>query len=72
MSIVQWLLLILLIAVVGGAYWYMRRQAGDDPWRGMDDTPRGAGEDSPDTGEHGRSTVRRSMECWTWRRWQHV
>ena len=56
MSIVQWLLLILLIAVVGGAYWYMRRQAGDDPWQGMDDTPRSSGrEDSQDTEERAES-----------------
>ncbi|MES1940248.1 cell division protein ZipA [Salinisphaera sp. T5B8] len=54
MSIVQWLLLILLIAVVGGAYWYMRRQAGNDPWQGMDDdapTPGGERDDGADRGE---------------------
>ena len=37
MSIVQWLLLILVIAVVAGAYWYLRRQSESDPWQGMDD-----------------------------------
>lgn len=37
MSIVQWLLLILVIAVVGGAYLYMRRGSGSDPWHGMED-----------------------------------
>lgn len=49
MSIVQWLLLILVIAVVGGAYWYMRRQAGNDPWQGMDDEP--GADDAIDRGE---------------------
>ncbi len=37
MSIVQWLLLILVVAVVGGAYWYLRRQGDSDPWKGMDE-----------------------------------
>jgi len=37
MSIVQWLLLILVIAVVAGAYWYLRRQSATDPWKGMED-----------------------------------
>lgn len=44
MSGIQWLLLILVIAAVAVAYWYLRRQAGDDPWRGMDDD---AGDESP-------------------------
>ena len=50
MSIVQWLLLILVIAVVAGAYWYMRHQAANDPWQGMDDEPSGDNED-PERGE---------------------
>ena len=37
MSIVQWLLLILVVAVVVGVYVYMRRQAATDPWRDMDE-----------------------------------
>ena len=37
MSIVQWLLLILIVAVAVGAYVYMRRQAASDPWRDMDE-----------------------------------
>lgn len=37
MSIVQWLLLILVVAVVVGVYVYMRRQAATDPWRNMDE-----------------------------------
>jgi len=37
MSIVQWLLLILVVAVVGGAYWYLRRASESDPWHGMED-----------------------------------
>jgi len=37
MSIVQWLLLLLIIVVVAGAYWYLRHQAGSDPWQGMDE-----------------------------------
>jgi cell division protein ZipA len=45
MSIVQWLLLILVIAVVALAYWYMRHQAANDPWQGMDDEPAPAPED---------------------------
>lgn len=49
MSIVQWLLLILVIAVVAGAYWYMRHQAASDPWQGMDDEP--APDDGIDRGE---------------------
>lgn len=49
MSIVQWLLLILVIAVVGGAYWYMRHQAGNDPWQGMDDDV--PDDELPDRGE---------------------
>ncbi|GAB3682565.1 cell division protein ZipA [Salinisphaera aquimarina] len=39
MSIVQWLLLFLVIAVVAGAYWYLRRQSGGDPWQGMEEDP---------------------------------
>ena len=50
MSIVQWLLLILVIAVVAGAYWYMRHQAANDPWQGMDDEPTG-----DEDAEHGES-----------------
>lgn len=45
MSIVQWLLLILVIAVVAGAYWYMRHQAANDPWQGMDDESAAPDED---------------------------
>lgn len=37
MSIVQWLLLILVVAVVAGVYWYLRRASGSDPWQGMED-----------------------------------
>lgn len=37
MSIVQWLLLILVLAVVAGTYWYLRRASGSDPWQGMED-----------------------------------
>lgn len=37
MSGIQWLLLILVVAAVAGVYWYLRRQAGDDPWQGMDE-----------------------------------
>lgn len=37
MSIVQWLLLLLIIVVVAGAYWYLRHQAGSDPWKGMEE-----------------------------------
>ncbi|MDA3919999.1 MAG: cell division protein ZipA [Salinisphaera sp.] len=37
MSIVQWLLLILVIVVVGGAYLYLRRGSGSDPWQGMEE-----------------------------------
>ena len=54
MSIVQWLLLVLLIAVVGGAYWYMRRQAGNDPWQGMDDAPT-VGDDSDEAVDRGEA-----------------
>ena len=43
MSIVQWLLLILVIAVVAGTYWYLRSQAENDPWQNMDEL-----EDEPD------------------------
>ncbi|HLQ85994.1 MAG TPA: cell division protein ZipA C-terminal FtsZ-binding domain-containing protein, partial [Salinisphaeraceae bacterium] len=39
MSIVHWLLLIIVIAAVGGAYWYLRRHNGNDPWRNMEDNP---------------------------------
>lgn len=42
MSGTQWLLLILVVAAVAGAYWYLRRQGGDDPWQGMDEA---AGDD---------------------------
>lgn len=37
MSIVQWLLLVLVLAVVVGAYWYLRHANGSDPWHGMED-----------------------------------
>ena len=50
MSIVQWLLLILVVAVVAGAYWYLRRQAATDPWQGMED----AADDVPE-GERGEA-----------------
>lgn len=49
MSIVQWLLLFLVIAVVAGAYWYLRRQAGNDPWQGMEEEP--ADDDALERGE---------------------
>lgn len=45
MTGIQWLLLILVVAAVAVAYWYLRRQAGDDPWQGMDDE--GKAEDMP-------------------------
>lgn len=48
MSGIQWLLLILVVAAVAVAYWYLRRQAGDDPWQGMDD---GAGGDHDKPGD---------------------
>lgn len=51
MSIVQWLLLILVIAVVAGAYWYMRQQAANDPWQGMDDMPAAPDDEDRETGE---------------------
>lgn len=34
---VHWILLVAVVAVVGGAYWYLRRQSGGDPWQGMED-----------------------------------
>lgn len=34
----QWLLLLLIAAAVAGAYWYLRRQASEDPWRGMEES----------------------------------
>lgn len=37
MSEMQWLLLVLAIVIVAGAYLYIRRQAHDDPWQGMDE-----------------------------------
>lgn len=37
MSEMQWLLLVLVVIVVAGAYLYIRRQANDDPWQGMDE-----------------------------------
>lgn len=37
MSGIQWVLLVLVVAAVAGAYWYMRRQGGDDPWQGLDE-----------------------------------
>lgn len=49
MSGIQWLLLILVVAAVAVAYWYLRRQAGNDPWQGMDDDSGGdRGEPSPE------------------------
>lgn len=36
MTPVQWLLLILIIAAVAVAYWYMRRHSGEDPWQDME------------------------------------
>lgn len=47
MSGIQWLLLILVIAAVAVAYWYLRRQASDDPWQGLDDDGGGEGDGSP-------------------------
>lgn len=38
MTPVQWILLILVIAVVIGVYAYMRHQASEDPWKDMDAT----------------------------------
>lgn len=49
MSIVQWLLLILVVAVVGGAYWYLRRASESDPWHGMEDPE--AADDALERGE---------------------
>jgi cell division protein ZipA len=37
MSIVQWLILILVIVIVGGVYWYLRGTADSDPWRDMEE-----------------------------------
>lgn len=33
----HWILLLAVIVVVGGAYWYLRKYNGSDPWQGMDD-----------------------------------
>lgn len=49
MSGIQWLLLILVIAAVAVAYWYLRRQASEDPWRGLDDDAGGPPADDPDS-----------------------
>src|SRR5699024_10647599 len=49
MTIVQWLLLILVIAIVGGASWYLRRHRGNDPWQGMEEP------DNDDALERGES-----------------
>lgn len=58
MSGIQWLLLILVVAAVAGAYWYLRRQAGDDPWQGMDDEPGGDGHGGdPSDGQGGESYI---------------
>lgn len=38
MSGIQWLLLILVVAAVAGAYLYLRRHSGADPWRDMEDS----------------------------------
>src|SRR5699024_8947965 len=46
MSIIQWILLVAVIVVVGGAYWYLRRHNGSDPWQGMED---GQGEEDTET-----------------------
>ncbi|KEZ76994.1 cell division protein ZipA [Salinisphaera hydrothermalis] len=51
MSIVQWLVLALVILVVAGAYWYIRRQGGGDPWRDMEEPADGAGHDEPASGD---------------------
>lgn len=37
MTGIQWVLLVLVVAAVVGAYLYMRRQTGDDPWRDMEE-----------------------------------
>jgi cell division protein ZipA len=47
MSGIQWLLLVLVVAAVAVAYWYLRRQAGNDPWQGMDDDPGGDRDEPP-------------------------
>ena len=36
MTETQWLLLALVVAAVAGAYFYIRRQANDDPWQDME------------------------------------
>lgn len=38
MSGIQWLLLILVVAAVVGAYLYMRRHSSADPWQDMEET----------------------------------
>lgn len=51
MSIVQWLLLILVILLVAGVYWYLRRQSDSDPWRDME------APDDPDAGIDERESL---------------
>lgn len=53
MTGIQWLLLILVVAVVAGAYFYMRRQTGDDPWKGMEET--GHTDSDTQDADHGES-----------------
>lgn len=47
----QWLLLVLVIAAVVGAYLYIRRQASEDPWQDMEE----GGEASDDEMDRGMS-----------------
>lgn len=37
MSTMHWFLLVLVVAVVGAACWYLRRHSEGDPWHGMED-----------------------------------
>lgn len=41
MSGTQWVLLVLVVLVVAGAYFYIRRQTGEDPWSDMDEPDEG-------------------------------
>lgn len=41
MTIVKWLLLIIVILIVIGAYLYIRRASGDNPWHDMEERPSG-------------------------------
>lgn len=54
MSEMQWLLLVLVVVIVAGAYLYIRRQAHDDPWQGMDEAA-GPDADEPYDEERGTS-----------------